>query len=60
MRGQQPDRLRRENSKRYVPRFAGAVFASDTPNNQEGPRYRQLLSTEAWKQPPSASVQITH
>jgi hypothetical protein len=55
---EQPRRLRSVNSRRYVPRYAGEAFASDSPVNQEGSDYRRLLSTEAWKAPPSASIQI--
>jgi hypothetical protein len=41
--------------RRYVPRFAGEAFGHDG-NPDEGPDLRRLVSTEAWKQPPSAKV----
>ncbi len=56
----QSSEQRRSNGRRYVPRFAGAIFSSDSPVEREGSEYRRLLSTEAWKAPPSSSIQITH
>jgi hypothetical protein len=41
--------------RRYVPRFAGEAFGHDG-NPEEGPDLRRLVSTEAWKQPPSAKI----
>lgn len=45
----------RRRGQSPVPRFAGEVFAH-AHNPKDGPVARKLISTVAWKQPPSASV----
>lgn len=49
------DQRARRNQQRYVPRFAGEVFAHEK-NPVDGPTARRLTSEVAWKRPPSASV----
>lgn len=45
----------RDSSRRYIPRFAGEVFAH-MGNPKDGPMLRRLASQVAWKAPPQASV----
>ena len=40
---------------RYVPRFAGEVFAH-LDNPADGPDLRRLASDVAWKRPPSSDL----
>lgn len=49
------DRGRRRMGGRFVPRFAQEVFRHEG-SPDDGPVARKLVSTVAWKQPPSASV----
>lgn len=44
-----------DRGNRYIPRFAGEVFAHEG-NPQDGPVARKLTSEIAWKQPPSAKL----
>lgn len=48
-------RNRRRMGGRFVPRFAQEVFRHEG-SPEDGPVARKLVSTVAWKQPPSASV----
>lgn len=48
-------RSRRRMGGRFVSRFAQEVFRHEG-SPDDGPVARKLVSTVAWKQPPSASV----
>lgn len=56
MGGAMSDKQRNDGSeRRYVPRFAGEVFAH-CGNPKDGPSLRRLASQVAWKAPPQADV----
>lgn len=47
---------RSRSSGAYVPRFAGQIFAHEQ-DPEDGPTARRQTSEEAWKRPPSSSLQ---